>query len=202
MQFDRAKLKAVILYACSRCDPSRLGAVKLHKVLYFLDMLRYAGSGTPAIGATYRKHVWGPTCDQLLSTLREMDREGTIQFNEVDYFGFRKKEFIPLVPAETDRFGTEEKELLDEIIDFVCFNNTSKTISEYSHQRPWEMVEFGDVIPYRTAFLLVPSEVSAEALDWAESEADRIADSRARPKEMVYTDGDVFRRRLRQASGA
>jgi hypothetical protein len=202
MQFDRAKLKAVILFTCSRCDPSRLGAVKLHKVLYFFDMLWYAWSGAPATGATYRKHVWGPTCDQLLPTLAEMSGEGSIEINEVDYFGFRKKEYVPLVQADAGRLGTDGQNLLNEIIDFVCFNNTAKTISEFSHQRPWEMVEFGDVIPYRTAFLLFPSEVSAEALDWAESEAERIADSRARPKEMVHTDVDVFRRRLRQTSGA
>jgi hypothetical protein len=39
MQFDRAKLKTVILYACSKCDAEQMGAVKLHKVLYFADML-------------------------------------------------------------------------------------------------------------------------------------------------------------------
>ena len=55
MQFDRAKLKTVILYVCSRCEPAQLGAVKLHKVLYFTDMLHYAHAGTAVTGATYRE---------------------------------------------------------------------------------------------------------------------------------------------------
>jgi uncharacterized phage-associated protein len=202
MQFDLAKLKAVILYACSKCDSSRLGAVKLHKLLYFVDMLHYAWTGAPVTGSTYRKHTFGPVCNQLLSTLREMESEGELKIKETDYFGFRKKEYIPLVSVEENRLGADERQLLDEVIDFVCFNNTAKTISEYSHQRPWEMAKFGDVIEYHTAFLLLPSEVSPEALEWAEAESNRIADSRARPKEVVYTDGEVFRRRLRQARGA
>jgi Protein of unknown function (DUF4065) len=201
MQFNRAKLETVILYACSKCDSSRLGAVKLNKVLYFLDMLHYAWTGASVTGATYRKRALGPASDHLLYALNEMSRDGAIRINEVDYFGFRKKEYIPLVLPEEDRLSADEKKLLDEVIDFVCFNNTAKTISEYSHQRPWEMVEFGDEIPYYSAFRLFPSEVSSEALDWAESEAERIADSRARSEKVVYTDGAVFRRRLREASG-
>ena len=45
MQYDRGKLKSVVLYTCAKCEPSRLGAVKLHKVLYFADMIRLCPSG-------------------------------------------------------------------------------------------------------------------------------------------------------------
>ena len=94
MQFDRAKLKEVILYACSTCDPSRMGAVKLNKVLYFVDMLRYAKVGAPLTGAVYRKRPMGPTCDQLLSVLNELSRERALEIRNVDYFGYLKKEYI------------------------------------------------------------------------------------------------------------
>jgi hypothetical protein len=203
MQFDRTKLKAVILYTCARCEASDLGAVKLHKVLYFFDMLHYALSGAPVIGGTYRKHALGPTCDQLLSTLRELRQEGAIQIEDVDYFGYRKKEYTPLVKVDENRIGGDyEISLLNEIVEFVCAKNTAKTISDFSHQRPWEMAEFGEVIPYHTAFLLFPAEVSLEALEWAEIEGKRIADSRAQSEQVAYTDGAVFRRRLRAARGA
>ena len=46
MQFDRSKLEAVILHTCDVCPPAKLGAVKLHKVLYFLDMIHFAQSGS------------------------------------------------------------------------------------------------------------------------------------------------------------
>ena len=91
MQFDRAKLKTVILYICSKCEPSQLGVVKLHKALYLADMLVYAYVGAPITGATYRKRALGPTCDQLLAVLRELSKEGVLEIREVEYFGYRKK---------------------------------------------------------------------------------------------------------------
>src|SRR5438132_10773844 len=117
MQFDRAKFKTVILYTCAKCDASQLGAVKLHKVLYFSDMLHYAHVGAPITGATYRKRALGPTCDQLLSTLRDLDRGGALAVRDVDYFGFRKKEYVPLQAAEVERLSESERSLLDEVIE-------------------------------------------------------------------------------------
>jgi len=81
----------------------------------------------------------------------------------------------------------------------VCAGNTANAIFEFSHQTPWEMVEFGEEIPYHSAFLLFPSEVSLDALEWAEAEAKEIADQTARSEQVVYTDGSVFRRRLLEA---
>lgn len=202
MQFDRSKLKAVILYTCQKCEPSELGAVKLNKVLYFLDMLRYAWTGAPVTGASYKKRKHGPTTDQLLPALRELVAEHKLQINDVPFFGFTKKEYVPLVDSDVERLGKEEHLLLDEVIEFVCTGNTAKTISEFSHQTPWEMVDFGQEIPYHSAFLLFQSEVSLEALDWAEAEAKTVADQAAQPDQVAYTDGSVFRRRLREASEA
>lgn len=199
MQFDRAKFKDVVLYTCHKCDRSILGATKLNKVLYFTDMIRFASSGCAVTGATYRKRKHGPTTDQLLPALRELVSEGKLQINDVNFFGFTKKEYVALGQPNIERLGKEEIILLDEVIDFVCAENTAKTISEYSHQAPWEMVEFGQEIPYHSAFLLFHSEVSLEALDWAEAEAKAIADQAARSQQVAYTDGSVFRRRLREA---
>lgn len=199
MQFDRAKFKDVVLYTCHKCDRSKLGAVKLNKVLYFVDMVRYAGTGAAVTGATYKKRKHGPTTDYLLQALRDLTAERKLQINDVNFFGFTKKEYVPLVEPDVSRLGKEEIVLLDEVIEFVCSGNTAKTISEYSHQTPWEMVEFGQEIPYHSAFLLYPSEVSLEALEWAEAEANAIADQGARSEQVVYTDGSVFRSRLLEA---
>ena len=190
MQFDRGKLKAVILYTCAKCDSSLLGAVKLHKVLYFADMLHYADTGVPITGATYRKRALGPTCDQLLSTLRDLSKENRIEILEVDYFGFRKKEYVPLADPDIERFSKSELSLLDEVIDFVCRSNTAKTISDYSHNRAWDMAEFGDVLPYHSVFLLFPTQVSQEAMEWASGEVSKIE---AQGPKQNAVGGELFR---------
>jgi len=201
MQFDREKLKTVILYACVKCGPTLIGAVKLHKVLYYSDMLQYARSGAPITGATYRKRALGPTCDNLPSTLRELERSNAIEVREVDYFGYRKKEYEAIGSPDIERLSIEQRELLDEIIDFVCFDNTAKTISEYSHNRAWELAEFGEILPYRSVFHLFPTEVSKESLDWAASEAENIEPQRSRRISVETTDYEDFRNRILEARG-
>lgn len=196
MQFDREKLKALVLYACSKCDPSQLGATKLHKVLYFADMLAYANTGAPITGATYRKRPHGPTCDSLLGVLREMSESGDIAIEDQNYFGFWKKEYIPLTEPDMRRFRPDEVALADEVIEFVCRNNTARTISEFSHNRAWELADFGEEIPYITSFHLMPTQVSQEALDWAEGEASKVAAEGSKNNAVGLEDYRAFRSRI------
>jgi hypothetical protein len=201
MQYDRGKLKSVVLYTCAKCEPSRLGAVKLHKVLYFADMIRFAQAGTPITGATYRKRPLGPTCDQLLSTLRVLEQANALTVNEVDYFGYRKKEFVALAQPDLTRLAQDEIALLDEVIDFVCAQNTAKTISDYSHNRAWEQADFGEELKYNSAFLLFPAQVSPEALDWASSEVAQVDEARSTNK-LAGKDFGTFRSEVLSRLGA
>jgi hypothetical protein len=188
MQFNRAKLKDAVLFVCSSCRPAYMGAVKLNKVLYFSDMLRYAHVGTPITGATYRKRPMGPTCDQLLFTLSELQRDGSLEIRDADYFGYLKKEYIPLRPAGAS-LSDEELAILTEAVEFVCINNTAKTISELSHNRAWEIAEFGDEITYNSVFNLFPTQVSDDTWNWAADEAKEIESERSKQNPV---EGRVF----------
>ncbi len=201
MQFNRMKLKAAILYACTRCEPSQLGAVKLNKVLYFSDMLHYAQAGHPLTGAVYKKRPMGPTCEQLLPTLAEMVTEGAIAIREVDYFGYRKKEYNARVEFDDSLINQEERALLDEVVEFVCRENTAKTISEFSHNKAWEMAEYGQVIPYNSVYSIFPRQVSQEAMEWASNEALRIEASRQNKDALGGKDFSDFRREMSAGIG-
>ena len=201
MQFDRNKLRAVVLRTCHRVPPDRIGAVKLHKVLYFLDMIRYATSGNSVTGSEYRKRPFGPTCVQLLPVLREMERDWDLEIRDVDYFGLRKKEYVPAAPEPEGVLNDEEIALLDEVIDFVCSKNSARTISEFSHQLPWEMAEFGDIIPYSSALLLFPSQPSPEAFDRVQQGRDEIEAARSGADTLAFADIAAFRSRVRSRIG-
>lgn len=201
MQFDRNKLRAAILRACYQVPADRLGAVKLHKILYFLDMIQYARSGNAVTGSEYRKRPFGPTCVQLLPVLREMERDWDIDVREVDYFGLRKKEYVPTASEPDGILNREEAELLDEVVDFVCNRNSARTISEFSHQLPWEMAEFGAIIPYESALLLFPSEASVEAVDRVGQGLDEIEAARSSANTLAFTDIATFRGRVRSRIG-
>lgn len=195
------KLRAAILHVISSCKPDNLGAVKLHKVLYYTDMMTFLDTGSPVTNATYRKRPFGPTCDVLLAALEDLEAEGAIEVETVDYHGFKKKEFTLKAPSKTNQLSDDEKTTLDEMIDFVCNNNTAKSISDFSHDMVWEMVEFGEVIPYHNAINLIPHEASKEALEWGQAEAKRIADIRSgteaeREESLALVDVSAVRARM------
>ena len=179
VQFNPAKMRAVILHTCHTCDPSDLGAVKLHKVLYFLDMTMYAHQREVVTGATYRKRPNGPMADQLLFSLRDMAQAGDVRVENVNYHGFWKKEYHALAPEPDGVLNAEELSMLDDVIEFVCRRNTAKSISDYSHALPWEMADMGGEIPYHTAMLLFPMQPSPEAFDAAEQGMSEIEASRS-----------------------
>jgi hypothetical protein len=199
VQFDRAKLKTVILYTCAKCEPMKPGIVKLHRVLYYADMLHYAFVGAPITGATYRKRSFGPACDDLLSTLRELRNEGAIDIRESEYFGYRRKEYVTRCHPEIDRLSVDALALLNDVIDFVCSNDTAKPIGDYSLDRPWEMAEFGDELPYHSAFHLFPTQVSEEAMEWASGEIDKCGMGNVRDGAVGGTTFRAFRSRVLEA---
>jgi hypothetical protein len=201
MQFDRAKLKAAILHTCRAVPPDRLGAVKLHKVLYFLDMMHYAQTGSPVTGATYRKRPYGPTCVPLLPMLREMASEKLIEIKQVDFYGLLKTEYHASRDEDAGVLNESELAVLDEVIEFVCEKNTAKSISDFSHQLPWEMVEFGAVIPYESALLLYPVEVTPEAFEATEEGLGEVAEARLRTDAVAFSKLSDFRSRIRAELG-
>lgn len=172
-QFDRQKLMAAVHYVCSRQSPSNLGKVKLHKVLYFADMLHFLRDGRPLTGVDYIKQQFGPTARHLGWALRELENRGKLRASERDFFGFPKADFLVIEAPSSEALSQDERSLLDEVSDFVCLRN-AKEISELSHNAAWEAVDFGEVIPYFTAFALVPCEVTDSDVEWAEQEFLRL----------------------------
>lgn len=201
IQFDRAKFKEVVLFICSACEPSRLGAVKLHKILYLSDMLQFAFEGHPITGSTYRKRVHGPTSHHLLPMLTELQREGAIRVGSVEYFRYKKATYEPLREPNLSVLSEGEVTLIRDVIEFVANHNTAKTISEFSHNRAWEMAEFGDEIPYHSAFALFPTEISPQTIEWAASVSGQVEAQRSQRSTVDHESYAAFRSRMQAGGG-
>lgn len=199
IQFDRAKFKEAVFHICASCDAQNLGAVKLNKVLYLADMIRFAVEGRPITGATYRKRPYGPTTDALLPTLRELQRDGALKIEAGDYFGYQKTNYLPQRESHPTRLTSEELDWLNEAVDFVCHGNTAKTISEFTHNRAWEVVESGAVIPYHNAFYFFPTVPSLETIEWGMRQAAEIEDQATGKQGLEYSTPAAFRERLAKA---
>ena len=195
-QLNRQKFREIVLLISKLCNPENLGAVKLHKIFYFSDMLQFAFDGHPITGSVYRKRAFGPTSDYLLVALRELQRDGSIRVSFTDYFGYRKATYIPQRDPDLTQISDKERAIISDVIDFVANKNSAKTISDLSHNLAWEMAGFGEEIPYYTAFALFPTEVSEETLEWANSVADEIETERPKRSTVDYETFGAFRSRV------
>ena len=81
---DRIKLTEAVCLIIDSCNPRDFGAVRLHKVLYYSDMLHYLENGAPITGSRYRKRPFGPTCDHLLGVLAELEASCSIPDDHID----------------------------------------------------------------------------------------------------------------------
>ena len=89
-QFHREKFKDVVHYIVARTNPDELGRVKLHKTLYFADMLWFIDKGVALTGAEYRKQPMGPCASRLTWALNALELEGRIKQAREWYYGYEK----------------------------------------------------------------------------------------------------------------
>ena len=170
---NKPKLKDVVLYISSACKREELGNVKLHKILYFADMLHFLSTGKPLTGVEYQKQQFGPVARHLTWAVNELCREGRLVVERRDYYGYQKLDYKALEVPTSDQLTNREIDLLNEVIDAVCARS-AREISELSHKRPWEAAEMGGTIPYYSAYGLLPTQISDEDIDDSIQEAQRI----------------------------
>ena len=169
IKLDIEKLKAAVLYVCGRVDASQLGKMKLHKILYFADMLWYSETGHSMTGAHYQKQQFGPMARELKQALGQLELSGSLTQQKRKFYGFEKTDFIANIAGSTrsNRLSKDEYALIDIVTDFVC-GKSAKEISELSHNAAWHAAELGEDIPYFSTFGwnqgFVPDEDVARAL--------------------------------------
>jgi len=165
---DTSRFKKLVHYVCWQCadDPTKLGAVKLNKVLWLADLNSYYHLDKPITNARYVKRQYGPVPSRVVEVLRELELEGALVVRSVDHFGKRKKEFIVRHGADADFLSPEEKEIVDQVIAWVTERHTAISISNWSHDHIWQAAKDGEEIPHFTVFAN-PGEITDEDRTWA-----------------------------------
>lgn len=169
MAFNREKFKALIHYVCWKCeDPTKLGAVKLNKVLWFSELLTYLHFNSPIAGARYVKLQFGPAPVAILPLLEELKNEGALAIRDVEYFGRAKREFFALTEPNISLFLAQEISVVDSVAQKICGEHTAASISDLTHNEIWEMAQIGEDLPFYTVFSARRGEVGEDDLAWAD----------------------------------
>ncbi|KAB2941842.1 MAG: SocA family protein [Hyphomicrobium sp.] len=178
IQFDREKFKDVVHYVveyvCASLGTEVLGNTKLHKVLYYSDVLRYLDTGHPLTGVEYQRQKFGPTARHLTWALKELEAEGRVSVSKRNYYGYQKSEYQSLAKPNLDRLSKNDTALIEHVIAFIC-TKTAVEISDFSHDEVWASVPMGETIPYYASLSMFPTEITDEDVESAADEAVRLA---------------------------
>jgi hypothetical protein len=172
MEFNKEKMKSLVLFICEKAPRRLLGAIKLNKILYYSDMYAFAHWGRSITGDRYVKRQFGPTPHQIVPIRDELVSDGALVVRKVPTFAFDKDEYITMRKADLSLFTPEEIELVTEQIDDICMNHTAASISEKTHDEIWQMAEIGEEIPLFTIFASELGEIDEEDISWAWGELD------------------------------
>ena len=170
------RFKTLVHYVCDRCtDPTKLGATKLNKALWYADTFAYriTGKAVSRESAVYVKRQFGPVPKLVLRALDELQSEGALKIREVHFFGKKKREFLSLKDADKAVFSSAEIEIINQIIDQVCDGHTAVSISDLSHDAIWEAADLGEEIPLYAVLAAKTDPPTKEDMAWAEKAIKR-----------------------------
>lgn len=161
--FDRAGVKAMIHHVTRRyaLEPEKLGAVKLHKILWNTE-IQLLRRGYPVTGETFIKHIFGPFAEHLDELCSELARQGNLHVAKPTE-QYEATQFVGKGLPDRAALTEDQWRVLDQITERIVEDHTATSISERSHGPVWE-----------TAELYEPMPAEAAAVQWIRpSEADK-----------------------------
>jgi hypothetical protein len=170
VKLNADKLKRLIHYAAYRCidRPHVLDAVKMNKVLWYSDQAVYLATGTPLTGEKYIKKPMGPVSSNLRWIVEELEDQKAIAMRQLS--DDEPVHYLALTRPDMSTFSGEEMRMVEDAIDLVCVKNTSRSISQKSHDIVWKLANLNDEIPYYAIHGGRLEEIDAEDVEWAMKE--------------------------------
>lgn len=168
------KLEALVHYISYKCtDPTKLGATKLNKALWYSDAHSFLVRGKPITGTTYIKKKFGPVPQQIAQVSESLVNKGALAITKDLHFGYPQTQFIALKRPDLSSFTAEEISFVDEVLAYICENHTAISISEKSHDAVWEAAAIGEEIPIYAFLATRFGTTTKEDIEWATGEAQK-----------------------------
>jgi hypothetical protein len=147
---DEQKLRELIVYLASLSEPGDefWGAIKLNKLLFYIDFVAYRRFGKSVTGQEYQCQRLGPTPRKLPPLITKMKQAGDIREKRVMFHGREQIRTVALRRANKEMFAKDEIDLIHETVSRFWKMSASE-ISEESHTfLGWKVAEIGETIPY------------------------------------------------------
>lgn len=162
------KFKALVHFLVHQCqdDPSRLGAIRLNKSLWFTDVVGYQLTGAAVTGERYLKRERGPVPATILATIRELQAEGKLEVREPEH-RYDPRKFISLTEPSDNLLSESERQLAQSALNAVC-GHTANAISDKTHDNVWDAASEGEEIPLFSTLASPVGTITASVRAWAD----------------------------------
>lgn len=155
-QKNLIKFKEVLLYILGKIGSKpNVGESVLYKLLYFIDFNYYEKYEEQLIGATYTKNHYGPTPNEFIKIVEDMEGEDLSKVRD-NYFQYPQTKYLPLRKPDLTKINAQEQKVIDDVINMLSDMNAAQ-ISQYSHNDvPWQITDDGEIIDYESVFYRTP----------------------------------------------
>lgn len=169
VETDVRRLAAVAHYIIARVDPSRLGATKLNKIIWYADLDYYRKTGQSLSGThTYVRKDMGPVPNGIDSALDILKREGKITERSARVVSFDRREFIWTREPDITAFTAEQIDIITLCINRITPMSADKISKETHKDALWKELENGQPMPLG-AGAVVFTRPSEKSLKWAQA---------------------------------
>ena len=168
------KFKALVHFIVHECieHPSRLGAIRLNKALWFADVTAYMANGASISGETYVKRERGPVPAHIIQTLHALKDENKIIIREPE-FAYDTRKYLSIGKPDVSCLSEDERELAKHSLQMVC-GYSANDISEMTHDSVWSAAAEGEQIPLYATLASFPGEITETAREWASTVSSQI----------------------------
>ena len=166
------KFADMVHYICAH-GGSRVGAIKLNKILWLMDTAQFIKTGSSITGGSYVKRKKGPVPKTILRTLEILEAEGKLSVGKSQCGPYVKTDYVSKIEPDTSLISKDEMEAAAFFIDYVCDNHTADSISELTHDIVWESAHEGEEIPLEAVLASKAGDITEHHINWADSIIER-----------------------------
>lgn len=161
------KFKALVHFMVHECqdNPSKLGAIRLNKALWYTDVAAFRSTGASITNEAYVKRKMGPVPAHILATIEELKMEGKLHVREPSG-KYDARKFVSLEAPDPAKLSEDEKALARTVLSAVL-GYTANAISEMTHDIIWDAADDGEEIPLYATLVSEQGPITEDVKAWA-----------------------------------
>jgi len=151
------RVAATVHYVIAKANSSKLGHVKLNKILWCADLEHYRWHGVTITGLQhYARTLHGPMSQDIVRAVGQLAREGKVEERTVTVTDYTRRQMVSLQHPDISAFTDAQIGILNQMID-VIVPLTASQLSRLNRDDPlWNELENNEAMAVATGSIVTP----------------------------------------------